>query len=369
MQIPRALIATALLGLLLLRPLPCPAGTLTTFSEQAGQMVVTGFEGTSIASPGFREVLRELEAGSIGGVLFLGHNITSPARVREMTRALRACRCRLLPLIAVDEEGGWVERLRSRQGFAYTPSAMRVARSGLEEARRQYDRLAAEVADAGFNLNLAPVVDLDSGRDNPIIGRIGRSFSGSPLTAHDFARVFIESHRRRGVLTSLKHFPGHGSSLADPHFGPADVTASWDEAELMPYWTLLDEGLVDTVMVGHLRSRHWKGVATLSPSNAIRRLLRQQIGFDGVVLTDDLDMGAAETASPSFTARIERAVLAGNDILVIGNHPRNRRDVGETVHRIILSAVLAGRMEKSRLEASYERIRRLKAKLVATPPD
>lgn len=369
MPILRALTAAALLGLALVRPLPSSPGTITTFSDQAGQMVMTGFEGTGTASPGFREVLRELEAGSIGGVLFLGHNIASPAQVREMTRALQGCRCRLPPLIAVDEEGGWVERLRARQGFVYTPSAARVARQGLEEARRQYDRLAAEVAEAGFNLNLAPVVDLDGGRDNPIIGRIGRSFSSQPLVTHDFARVFIESHRRRGVLTSLKHFPGHGSSLADPHFGPADVTVSWDEGELMPYWTLLDEGLVDTVMVGHLRSRHWKGVATLSPSDAIQRLLREQIGFDGVVLTDDLDMGAAEAASPDFSSRIERAVLAGNDILIVGNHPRNRREVGETVHRVILSAVLAGRMEASRLEASYERIRRLKARLASPPPD
>ncbi|MGE0212511.1 MAG: glycoside hydrolase family 3 N-terminal domain-containing protein [Parvibaculaceae bacterium] len=368
MSIPR-FVAILLLGVGLLAPRPLSAGTIITLAEQAGQMVITGFEGTRPSSPGFVEIRRDLEAGRIGGVLFLGHNIASPAEVREMTRILKACRCPLPPLIAVDEEGGWVERLGTREGFTYTPSAMRIAGRGLEEAARQYDRLAAEVAGAGFNLNLAPVVDLDEGRANPIIGRIARSFSDRPLVVHAFARVFIESHRKLGVLTSLKHFPGHGSSVSDPHFGPSDVTASWDEGELMPYWTLLEDGLVDTVMVGHLRNRHWKGVASLAPSDAVERLLRQQIGFDGVVLTDDLDMGAVEAASPKFDTRIERAVLAGSDILVVGNHPRHRRNVGETIQRAILSAVTAGRLDIARIAASYERIRKLKARLLLPPPD
>lgn len=328
-------------------------------------MIMIGFHGDTAEDPRFKDVVRQLESGVVSGVLFLGYNIKSRKELMRMTALLRGCRCREPPFIAVDEEGGRIQRLNSSAGFSDEPSAKRVGQSRNEEgARRVYGDIAEKVANAGFNLNFGPVLDVDLNPDNPIIGALGRSFSADPTSVTRFARIFVASHRRMGVLTSLKHFPGHGSARGDTHVGIVDVTGTWNgKIELMPYRKLIAEGLADSVMVGHISSNAWNGLATQSPADAISGLLRTELGYRGVVITDDLEMGAVRANNPDFSQAILRAVEAGNDILLVSNRELNRPKLGDWMHSLILEAVRGGRIPRERIASSLDRIRALKAKL------
>jgi beta-N-acetylhexosaminidase len=140
-----------------------------------------------------------------------------------MVREVKHCNCSFVPLIAVDEEGGTIERLGERYGFQHTPSAAEVGRGNEENARNEYKSLAQKLSDIGFNMNLAPVVDLNTNPTNPIIGSLDRSFSRDPIIVSRYAKIFIEEHHKQGILTALKHFPGHGSSSTDSHAEIADI--------------------------------------------------------------------------------------------------------------------------------------------------
>jgi hypothetical protein len=258
-----------------------------------GQMIVTGFSGDTADAPDFQRAVRNLEDGIIGGVLFLPNNIASKQELEQMLKTVHDCICKIPPLIAIDEEGGVVDRLGDHDGFIHIPSPADVQRDGLLSARTRYDLLAKELVGTGFNLNLAPVVDLNINPENPIIGLRDRSYSDDPETVTAFARAFIEAHRASGVLTSLKHFPGHGSSTADSHTTIVDVSGTWSENELLPYQQLINANLVDTIMIGHLlNSKRWGGISS-QEGTAIHDLLRKTLHYDGVTISDDLTWGRA----------------------------------------------------------------------------
>ncbi len=151
-----------------------------------------------------------------------------------MIQEVKHCACSTVPLIAIDEEGGAIERLGEELGFQHVESAAEIGSGSAEEAKRQYGILARKLADVGFNMNFAPVVGLNTNPYNPIIGSRGRSYSRNPLVVEKFTRIFIAEHHAHGVLTTLKHFPGHGSSSSDTHLAAADVGPSWSEEELIP---------------------------------------------------------------------------------------------------------------------------------------
>jgi beta-N-acetylhexosaminidase len=332
---------------------------------EVGQMIIIGFQGDSVEDAGFKDALRQLEKGIIGGVLFLDHNIRSPVDLKRMTMAVKACACKFPPLIAIDEEGGRVQRLGKLGRDTYTPSAVRVASTAdATKAALTYRQLASRVASFGFNLNFGPVVDVNINPDNPVIGRLGRSFSPDPNVVVAFAEAFIGAHREVGVLTALKHFPGHGSSHRDSHLGAVDVTGIWvRDAELLPYRVLIGRGKGDLVMVGHLLNRAWGGVASIGDSTAISNLLRGELGFQGVVITDDLEMAAVRSNTPDFSTAFSMAVQAGNDILVVSNRVSNRQRLGDWINETIMSAVGTGHLSASRIRRSFERITRLKEQI------
>ena len=188
--------------------------------------------------------------------------------------------------------------------------------------------MAKTLAAAGINHNLAPVVDINSNPANPVIGALGRSFSADPAVVIAQARAFIEAHHAHDVTTTLKHFPGHGSSQADSHLGLVDVSATWQRDELEPYRVLIGEGIVDTVMTAHVFNTQLDPTypATLSKAT-ITGILRDELGFDGVVITDDMNMQAI-TSQYGFEQAAVLAVQAGADLLAYGNNlvydPRRR---------------------------------------------
>ena len=336
-----------------------------------GQTIMVGFSGQSEHEPGVKAVRDQLAKGVIGGVVLYPENISSPRQLRLLTAYLLNANSTLVPFIAVDQEGGRVQRLDRRTGHAHYPSAQKMGRDATltpEKARSTYGGMAKELAGAGINLNFGPVVDLSLNPWNAVIARRKRSYGSDPTTVTSLARSFIAAHREANVATVAKHFPGHGSSWSDSHKTLPDISRSWQESELEPYAALSHDGLLDMVMVGHLYHPRFSDGEKLPSSlsaSAIKALRAGgYIGFGGVVVSDDMEMGAVRDHY-SLEDRVVRALNAGIDLLVFSNVKSRDTDLGVKLHEIIATAVRDGRIPRARIEAAYERIAALKRRLMA----
>lgn len=324
-------------------------------------MLMVGFAGTVLeaGSP----FAAAVESGRVVNTVHFARNVASPGQLAALDASLQA----LSPvpmLIATDQEGGQVARLRPAQGFPAAVSAAELAAlNNLDITRQRGATTARALAAAGINLNLAPVVDLNANPSNPVIGAIGRSFSASPGVVTDQALAFIAGHHDNGVLCTLKHFPGHGSSTADSHLGFVDVTETWSEVELEPFRRIIAAGQADAIMTAHIFNANLDPdlPATLSHAT-IEGVLRGDLGYDGVVITDDMQMGAISQYY-GFEAALELAINAGADIIAIANMLAYDASAAPSAFTAILNAVNAGRIPTARIDQSYQRILKLKAKL------
>ncbi len=257
-----------------------------------------------------------------------------------------------------------VARLSPQWGFPATHSAKALGDRNDPKFTRDVSRaLAQTLSNAGVNLNLAPVVDLNVNPNNPVIGRFERSFSADPDIVTEQALSFIEGHHDAGVLTTLKHFPGHGSSTADSHKGFVDVTNLWSRTELEPFRNVIASGKADAVMTAHIFNSNLDPdyPATLSKAT-ITGLLREELGFDGVVITDDMQMGAIRDFY-GFEAAVELTINAGADIVAVSNNLTYEDGLEGRTFAAIRDAVLAGRISRDRIDESFRRIMALKARL------
>jgi beta-N-acetylhexosaminidase len=335
-----------------------------------GQMVMVGYVGNKERDAGFQTVEEQAAKGRLTGVLYLGRNIRTLDGVKAMNQELQASAGGLPLLIAVDQEGGRIERLTKAVGFHEIPSAASVAQSmNPSEAEAAYKKMAQQLAGLGFNLNLGPVVDLNTNPDNPIIGRLGRSFSADGETATDYGRAFVEGHRQAGVLTALKHFPGHGSSSGDTHKEVVDVSQTWKETELVPYEELIDSGDADMVMSAHVINRNIPGAettpASMSPATLVG-LLRKKLRFKGVVISDDLQMQAI-ASTMGFDDIVVRAVMAGNDILVFANDKHPDPTIPDRISDLLVKEACENPALMTRIQESYGRVVRLKSRIESKP--
>ena len=345
---------------------------LAALEAELGQLLLVGFEGTDAEDNTALE--RLLCETRVGGVVLFTRNILSDAQAGRLARAIaarsRECTGQRL-LVAVDAEGGQVMRLGPDVGLTATLSAGELGESNdftLTELEAR--RIARVLKSAGINWNLAPVVDVGYNPANPVIVGAARSFSANPrlVTAH--ARAFVQGMRAEGVLTALKHFPGHGSSYGDSHKGFVDVTTTANrETELMPYRTLIAERLADGIMTAHVFNRALdpEFPATLSRAT-ITELLRGELGFDGPVVTDDLRMRAIEQHWGLEAAAV-RALAAGADILLIADD--RLPDSGSAAQAVLTKIrrrLLSGRLDPERVEAALARVRALKARLGTVEP-
>lgn len=291
-------------------------------------------------------------------------NIEGPEQLRALTQQLQD----LAPtpmLIAVDQEGGIITRLDAANGFDASPSHQTLGQIGDPEFTLEAaGAIAASLSTMGLNLNFAPVVDVNVNPDNPIIGGLERSFSADPEEVADQALAYIEAHHERGVLCTLKHFPGHGSSLDDSHEGFVDVTELWSRDELIPFARIIDAGQADAVMTAHIFNAELdpEYPATLS-ERTISGILRDEMGYGGVVISDDMQMGAIRDHY-GFETAIELAVKAGADIVVVANNTVFDPDAATLAFDTVLSAVAEGRITESRIHESYQRIMSLKQHLL-----
>jgi beta-N-acetylhexosaminidase len=332
-------------------------------------MLLLGFPGEKITDESPIS-LAIREHGVSGVVLFdnnvdLGvtdRNITAPAQLKELTEDLQAGAETPL-FIAVDQEGGVVARLKDRYGFPASVSAAYLGeKNDPALTRSSADAMAATLKEYGFNLNLAPVVDLNTNPANPVIGLKQRSFSNDPALVTTHASEFIKSHHRQQIVTCLKHFPGHGSSRDDSHLGLVDVTRFWNEDELLPYQDLIGQGLGDMVMTAHTFNTRLDPdyPATLSKST-IDGLLRKRLGFEGVVVSDDLYMGAI-IRHYSYETAVEKAINAGVDLLIVANDKLYNPDIAPRTISMVREMVDSGRISRDRIDQACGRIMALKAR-------
>jgi beta-N-acetylhexosaminidase len=282
--------------------------------------LLVGFVGTSPEDEGVQELHRALEKGLAVGVIFFRHNMETPDQIRLLTASFRALKTPEPLLLALDQEGGRVQRLGAQNGFKNFPCALDVAQMTYGAAACLYKDFAIQVKDTGFNYVLGPVVDLHH-PDSQAIGALERAYSADPWKSTDYARLFIQAHRDQGIATSIKHFPGHGFARGDTHRGLVEITHTFQDEEFIPFQLLVKEKMADSVMVAHV---HHKGLdpdypASLSP-HIVEKILRDDWGYDGVVVTDDLHMGAIVDTfkDPIFVGA--KAALAGNDLLLFSNN-------------------------------------------------
>jgi beta-N-acetylhexosaminidase len=342
------------------------AARVSSVSPDLGRLVLAGFTGTE--GPGNVALERLLCEARVGGIILFGRNVVDPDQVAALTAYMRerarACTGRPL-LVAVDAEGGQVMRLGPRAGYPATPSHQALGEANdLALTELEARRIARRLREAGITWNFAPVVDVGSNPANTVIVAKERSFSADAerVTAH--ARAYVRGMHAEGVLTALKHFPGHGSSFADSHEGFVDVTDTADPVtELRPYRALIADRLVDSVMTAHVVNR-WidpRYPATLS-QRTITGVLRKKLGWRGVVVSDDLRMGAIERYYGMETAAV-LALRAGVDVLLVAD---DRLPDGRSATTVILSTLrqrlASGRLDPKRLQTSLSRIRALAAK-------
>ncbi len=338
-----------------------------------GQMFMLGFDGTGIDDGHW--IVRALEEEHLGGVILFDRNvdgsvqnILSSGQLQDLTATLQGFSRDLL-LISVDQEGGRVCRLKERDGFPKIPSAKVIGQGNLRQAAGYAGVLAATLARHGINFNLAPVVDLDLNPDNPIIGRYQRSFGADPEQVICNALIVIDAHHRQGVACCLKHFPGHGSAAADSHLGFVDSTRYWHRQELIPFGRLIGEGFCDAVMTAHVINRKLdpQGLpATLSPA-IIGGCLRRALGFSGVTVTDDLQMQAI-TRKWGYAEAVRLAVLAGVDLLIVGNNLERREDALGVGRQSIKDMLDRGEVDADYIDGCLQRIAILKKKIAGELP-
>ncbi len=338
-------------------------GAKIPLEKMVGQLIVAGFAGSKPTDSGVVKIHKALASGHAGGVILFDNNIKSPKQLQKLTRYLAGASPFWPVLIATDEEGGIVERLGRKNGFHRDPGASYVARTRkAEKALATYTIMATELAKNGINLNLAPVADLRLNRYNRVIGRTGRTFGRSPDQVIPYITAFIQAHKNAGIITVLKHFPGHGSSRKDSHTGLPDISKSWRKFELDPYRAMINNNMADMIMTGHLYMKSWGLPASLSKT-AVTGLLKQQLGFKGPVITDDLQMRAISRKYTLKQAAI-MAINAGNDLILVGNTLSRQKASLELLHSAIIDAVNTGKIPLWRIRNAYNRIIALKWRLL-----
>jgi beta-N-acetylhexosaminidase len=341
-----------------------------SMDEKIGQMIKVGFRGMDANNQS--TIAKQINSIHLGGVVLFDYdvpadtafrNIQSPEQLRSLSSQLQSYSDTPL-IIAIDQEGGKVNRLKEKFGFPSSVSAQYLGELDNMDSTRHYARLTARtLRKEGINVNLAPVVDLNTNPDNPVIGGLERSFSADPEAVTRHAQAFIEEMHTQGILTTLKHFPGHGNSEKDSHKGVVDVTKTWEKKELIPYRNLIESGHADIIMTAHIYNARLDSSypATLSKP-VITGILRDSLGFNGVVMSDDLQMGAIRKQY-GLEETIRLSIQAGVDILSFANNSVFDPQIGQKAHRIIKALIDEGTITEARIDSSYARIMKLKDRL------
>ena len=295
------------------------------------------------------------EAYPVGGIILFGHNIADPEQLEGFMKDLRALNG--APLLAIDEEGGRVARIGNNPAFDVPrfPPMGEVAAAGRRKDVYEAGRsIGTYLKEYGFDIDLAPVADVNTNPQNVVIGP--RAFSSDPKMAAGMVVSYWKGLRKAGMLGCLKHFPGHGDTQADTHFGYAVSHKTWEElshCEMLPFRAGIRAG-VPLVMTAHVSVPEVTGseVPSTLSAEVLQGKLRGELGFRGVIITDAMEMGAIVREYPVEEACI-KALQAGVDILLcVGDYPK--------VFDAVLSAVEQGELSEERIDESVRRVLRLR---------
>ena len=348
--------------LLLLIPYCIFSQTQDSTVYKIGQMIMIGFSGTFADTSS--DFYKDIKDGKVGGITFYESNLTpvnTSENMREVINTFQAA-APIVLFTAITQEGGQVNRLKTKYGFPPMPSAEYLGKLDNIDSTKYYaDNIAFTLSRLGFNLNFAPVVDIFMAT-NPVLGSRERTFSANTDVIIKHARQIILSHNYFKINTALKHFPGHGSSTKDSHLGLTDVSKTWNVRELEPYRKLIKSGLAKAIMTAHIVNENLdsdKNPATLS-KKIITGLLRKELSFNGVIFSDDMNMKAI-SAEYGLKESIERSVNAGIDVLLFsGRIPGVMPNGATDIVNIFLELLKEGKISKERINESYERIIKMK---------
>ena len=315
--------------------------------------LLAAFDGTTLP-----DWMRRRVVDGLGGIVLFSNNIESPDQVAALTTALREARPDVL--IATDEEGGDVTRLEAATGSSY-PGNLALGRiNDVVLTQAVAASIGRDLADAGINLDFAPVADVNTNPDNPIIGV--RSFGDRPELVATHVAAFVTGLQSQGVAACAKHFPGHGDTKVDSHLELPIVDQNFDElapGALVPFRAAIQAG-VEAIMTAHLVVPAYDAVPATLSGRILTELLRGELGFDGLIVTDALEMRAISRTVGVHEGAV-MALAAGADAICIG---RKLADDGtvEGLARAIVEAVQAGRLPRERLLDAVERVRRVAAR-------
>ena len=341
-------------------------------AEKVGQLIMVGFRGTGEGpDSALEKVMGGIHQGKIGGVILFDYdvstqnpvrNIVSLEQVGRLTRQLQ--NVAPLPLfVGIDQEGGRVARLKEAHGMPELASPKFLGSGPVEVSFETYSGAAKILAEVGVNVNFAPSVDVDVDPLAPAIGKLGRAYSAEPEIVTQHAEAFAKALENHGLIAAFKHFPGHGSAANDTHLGLADVTETWEGQELEPYRDLLPKHPQAMVMVGHVFHKMFDETYPASLSkNIITEILRKDIGWEGLVITDDLDMQAISNYY-SVKECAGLALNAGVDILLFGNNLQYDPELFEKLFQGVMDLVEEGEVSEERIEEACGRVLRAKYSL------
>jgi len=332
--------------------------------KMIAKMVVLGFKGESIDKKS--KIYQDIKKYDLGGVILFDKdpnnkkkikNVKNPKQLQNLTKQLQSINKTKL-FIAIDQEGGIVQRLNSKNGFMSIPKAKDVSTKGLSFAKDIYKDLGKMLNTNGVNVNFAPVVDLNINPNNTVIVKLGRSFGKDPRKVIEYSSVFIDELKKQNVVSVLKHFPGHGSSLGDSHKGFVDISNTWDAKELEPYKYFIKNNQADMIMTAHVFNKFLdpKYPATLSKS-INTKLLRNKLKFKGVLVTDDLQMRAI-SKHYSLKQTVTLAINSGVDMLLFANQLAKPLSLEEIINTIYLQ-VQNKQISIKRIEVANKRINAL----------
>ena len=322
----------------------------------AARLLCVGFPGPE-ADAGLREMLTE----GVGGVILFARNATSAAQVSRLSCAIKRAAAdvgRPVPFVSIDHEGGRV--VRARDGFTAVPEMREIGAAGPAEAAWVGALFAQELRAAGIDVNFAPVVDVDSNPANPVIG--ARSFSRDPARVSECASAFIRAMQSGGVAACAKHFPGHGDTHVDSHLDLPVLPHGLERLksiELPPFRAAIAAG-VASVMTAHVVFEALDpGVPATMSARAVEGLLRRELGFDGVIFSDDLEMKAIADRM-NFGEACIRALEAGCDCLLVCHELDRQR----AAIAAISDAIRIGRLPRERIAQSHARLDALRSAYV-----
>ncbi len=329
-----------------------------TPEEKIGQLLMVGIRGKRL-TPGTEQLIKKLK---LGGVIFYAHNIDDPVQLRQFTSAIQRVASldhgdQGIPLfISVDQEGGSVARIR--KGVHSFPPPMAIGATGsLQLSYMVGKMMALDLSAMGINMNLAPVLDVNTEQENQLIGI--RSFGGDPELVAQMGMWYIEGLQSRGVVATAKHFPGHGSTAVDSHYAIPAIQTELSDLEkfhLIPFKKAMENGL-DALMTAHL------SVLAIDPSglpatfsyNLLTQVVRKKMNYQGLIVTDDLEMKSIRNKYGVGEAAL-KAILAGSDIVMVSWTDEKKTEVFKT----LLTAYREGKLTEKRLNESVRRILRLK---------